>query len=286
MTGLGVRSTGPARDSGVEAVQQLAEDDPALQPGQRGPEAEVRPEAEAHVRIGMAVDPQLAGVGPEHLLVPVGRGVDQEHRIARRHRDAADGGGGRRRPHERDHRRRPAQQLLDGAREQRTIGPQAPPTALDSRPAPPTRPRSGSASSRSPPPAAGSGTSPAPPRSAPPPPPLSGSDPTVASTDTRSSAGARRRSSATPIRYSHISTCSAARSSSDRSDSPGITASDQSKKRGHCDPSTPSSSQITCSGNGMERSCTTSNATPPWICAVSAVAFAPRPPPSAAPSTA
>ena len=78
-------------------------------------------------------------------------------------------------------------------------------------------------------------------------------DPTVASTDTRSSAGARRRSSATPIRYSHISICSSPRSSSERSLSPGITASDHSKKRGHCSPSTPSSSQITCSGNGMDR---------------------------------
>ncbi len=90
-------------------------------------------------------------------------------------------------------------------------------------------------------------------------PPLSGSDPTLARTDTRSSAGAFRRSSATPIRYSHISIWYAARCSSVCSTSPGITASDQSKKRGHCDPSTPSSSQITRSGNGMERSCTTSN---------------------------
>src|SRR5580658_9888443 len=41
-----------------------------------------------------------------------------------------------------------------------------------------------------------------------------------------------------------------------------MTASDQSKKRGHCDPSTPSSSQMTSSGNGMERSCTRSHAAP------------------------
>ncbi len=56
-----------------------------------------------------------------------------------------------------------------------------------------------------------------------------------------------------------------------------MTASDQSKKRGHCDPSTPSSSQMTCSGNGIDRSCTTSKATPPWIGSKSAVAFAVTP---------
>ena len=108
-------------------------------------------------------------------------------------------------------------------------------------------------------------------------PPPPGSDPTVARTETRSSAGACRRSSATPIRYSHISTCSAARCSSVCSVSPGITASDHSKKRGHCEPSTPSSSQITCSGNGMDRSCTTSSAAPDWMAEVSSAAFAVTP---------
>ncbi len=56
-----------------------------------------------------------------------------------------------------------------------------------------------------------------------------------------------------------------------------MTASDQSKKRGHCDPSTPSSSQITCSGNGMESVSTTSNATPLSMREISAVAFAVTP---------
>ena len=104
-----------------------------------------------------------------------------------------------------------------------------------------------------------------------------GETPTLASTDTKSSAGDSRRSSATPIRYSHISICRSPRSSSDRSLSPGITASDHSKKRGHCEPSTPRSSQITCSGNGMDSACTTSIASPLWMGSMSARAFAVTP---------
>ena len=69
--------------------------------------------------------------------------------------------------------------------------------------------------------------------------PFSGSDPTLASTDTRSSAGAARRSSATPTRYPHISACKLRPLLLGSLALPGITASDHSKKRGHCDPSTP-----------------------------------------------
>ena len=58
---------------------------------------------------------------------------------------------------------------------------------------------------------------------------------------------------------------------------PGMAASDHSKKRGHCAPSTPSSSQITCSGKGTESESTTSNATPPWIGSISALALAVTP---------
>ena len=56
-----------------------------------------------------------------------------------------------------------------------------------------------------------------------------------------------------------------------------MTASDHSKKRGHCDPSTPNSSQITCRGNGIESDSTTSNAAPLWIGEISADAFAVTP---------
>ena len=175
---------------GLEPVEQLGEHDPRLEAGQRRPQAEVGPEAEAHVRVGVAVDAQPVGVGAEHLLVPVGRGVDQQHRVALGDRHAPDGGGRGGRAHERDDRRRPAQQLLDGAREERPVGPQRRPLVRGARPGPPGPPEirlrvvslpatsswirnmaSSASLSSSPPPA--------------------GSCPTVASTETRSSAGAR-----------------------------------------------------------------------------------------------
>ena len=121
MTGLGRACHRAGQGQRVEAVEELVQDDPALESGQCRPEAEVRSEAETHVRVGMAVDAQLAGVGPEHLLVPVGRGVDQQDRVAGGHLDATDGGGGRRGAHERDHGGRPAQQLLDGGRDEGPI---------------------------------------------------------------------------------------------------------------------------------------------------------------------
>ena len=79
------------------------------------------------------------------------------------------------------------------------------------------------------------------------------------------------------MRYCHISICRSPRSSSDRSLSPGMTASDHSKNRGHCDPSTPSSSQITRSGKGMDSAGTTSIASPAWIGSSSSRAFAVTP---------
>ncbi len=97
--------------------------------------------------------------------------------------------------------------------------------------------------------------------------------PALASTDTRSLAGSARRSSATPIRYCHISICKSARSSSECSLAPGIAASDHSKKRGHWAPSTPISSQMTCIGSGTESDETMSIASPPWMRSTSALAF-------------
>ena len=179
---------------------------------------------------------------------------------------------GRRRAHERDHRRRPAQQLLHCVRAPEGSARNAA-HCSGSPPAPPGRPKSGSGSSRSRPPAAGSKTSPAPPRSAVPPARIRAGPHRG---EHRDEVVGRRPHGAPPPRRSgssHISSCRAARSSSVRSDSPGITASDHSKKRGHCDPSTPNSSQMTCRGNGMERSCTTSKAAPLWIGSNSARAF-------------
>ena len=95
MTGLAVRSTGPAGSSEAKRSTSSLEHDPGLEPGQGGAEAEVGPESEAHVWIGVAVDAELTGVGPEHLFVTVGRGVHEQHGVTFGNRLTPDGGGGR-----------------------------------------------------------------------------------------------------------------------------------------------------------------------------------------------
>ena len=82
MTGLAVRVDLTGHLDRGEPVEQLTENDPGLDTGQRRPQAEVRSEPEAQVGVGMAVDAELVGVGPEHRLVTVGRGVDQQQGIA------------------------------------------------------------------------------------------------------------------------------------------------------------------------------------------------------------
>ena len=82
------------------------------------------PKPKLDVGIGVSVDAQLTGVGAEDLLVTVGRGVEQQHRVPGVHGLPADGDrlGGR--AQERDHRRGPAQQLLDGPGDERAVRPQ------------------------------------------------------------------------------------------------------------------------------------------------------------------
>ena len=95
MTGLAVRSTAPGELHGFVALDQIPQHDPGLEPGQRRTQAEVGPKTEAHMRVGVTVDAQLAGVGPEHPFVTIGRGVHQQHRITRSHLHSTDGGGRR-----------------------------------------------------------------------------------------------------------------------------------------------------------------------------------------------
>ena len=95
MTGLAVRSTAPAGASDAKRSSSSHSTTRRLEPGQRGPEAEVGPEPEAHVGVGVAIDRELAGVGAEDGLVPVGRRVDEQHRVARGDRLTPDGGGRR-----------------------------------------------------------------------------------------------------------------------------------------------------------------------------------------------
>jgi len=66
------------------------EHDVGLEAGQRGAEAEVGAEPEAQVWVGPAVDAHLAGVLPEDGLVPVGRRVHEQDRVARCDRDRPD----------------------------------------------------------------------------------------------------------------------------------------------------------------------------------------------------
>ena len=205
MTGLGVRSTGPGQ--GQRCRSGRAARPSTTLPSSRAsaaPRQKCGPKPKLTWGLGWRSIRSSAGVGPEDLLVPVGRGVDEQHRVARGDRDAPDGGGGGGGAHERDHRASSSAAAPRRRTGSGTGRPAAPPTGLGSRPAPPDRPRSGCGSSRSPPPAAGSGTWPARPRSAPRrhspdlirrrPAPTRGRPPAPA-----------RRSSATPIRYSHIS---------------------------------------------------------------------------------
>ena len=54
MTGEAVRTTGPATSTDAEPGQQLLQQDPTLEPGQHGPDAEVGTEPEGHVGVGVA----------------------------------------------------------------------------------------------------------------------------------------------------------------------------------------------------------------------------------------
>ena len=72
MTGLGVRSDRAGQGQRVEAIEELRSARRAFESGQRRPEAEVRSESEADVRVGITVETKLARIGPEDLLGPVG----------------------------------------------------------------------------------------------------------------------------------------------------------------------------------------------------------------------
>src|SRR3954471_15577371 len=74
---------GLAQLVGGEALEQLLERDARLEPGQRGPDAEVDAEAEAHVALDVAVDVEVLGV-LEGAFVMVRRAGDEHHaRIGR-----------------------------------------------------------------------------------------------------------------------------------------------------------------------------------------------------------
>ena len=64
-----------------EPAEQLLVDDPDLRPGQVGAEAEVGPEAEPHVGVGIPIDPERLGV-VEYILVPVGGLIEEQDPFA------------------------------------------------------------------------------------------------------------------------------------------------------------------------------------------------------------
>ena len=96
--------------------EQLAEHHGDLAAGEVGAEAEVRPgAAEADVGVGRAAHVERVRVG-EVRRVAVGGAVEQHHLVARPHRLAAEHGVDRERAAHEDHRRGPADDLLDGRR--------------------------------------------------------------------------------------------------------------------------------------------------------------------------
>ena len=108
------RETGPASSMSGTLLGQLLEHHPDLEAGQVGAEAEVGASgAEGHVVVGVPGDVELAGGGPELLLVAVGRWVPEHDLLARGDGLAAEhgvGGGG---AAEEVDRAGPAQDLLD-----------------------------------------------------------------------------------------------------------------------------------------------------------------------------
>ena len=104
------------------ARQQLLHEDPRLEPGQAGPEADVlaEPEGEVH-RVDRSPDVEDRRVLPEDPLVSVGRGVEHAEVVALAHRRPGDdhvlAGGAA----ERVHRRDPAQALLHRAGNERGV---------------------------------------------------------------------------------------------------------------------------------------------------------------------
>src|SRR3546814_3510633 len=72
-----------------EALRELLQRYPHRQPGHVGTEAEVRAEAEGHVRVGVPRQVDLEGL-VEHRLVAVGRWVDECDAVTGPHRPAVD----------------------------------------------------------------------------------------------------------------------------------------------------------------------------------------------------
>ena len=68
-------------------LEHLVERDAALEPGERGAEAEVDAVAEREVLADLAVDVEAVGVGVA-ALVTVGGADEEQHRAARRERSA------------------------------------------------------------------------------------------------------------------------------------------------------------------------------------------------------
>lgn len=96
-----------------EPVQQLVEDRPQLHPCEVAAQAEVRAAAEADLRVGAAGDVEAVGVG-EDVGVEVARAVEQHDLLARRDPLPAELGVAPRGAPERQHRARPAHELVDG----------------------------------------------------------------------------------------------------------------------------------------------------------------------------
>src|SRR5581483_7361897 len=113
-----------------QLLEQLLEQHAQLEAGQAGAQAEVGTEAERHVLVRRAADVERRSVG-EHVLVAVGRRVEEEQLLALRDHLTAElgvghGGAG----HVLDGAD-PPQHLLDGGVEQAAVGDQRlPPLAL------------------------------------------------------------------------------------------------------------------------------------------------------------
>ena len=123
-----------------EAGQRLLERDAAFHAGQRRAEAEVRPDAERDVLLGLALDVELVGVVLDPVVAAGGAGQQQDLR-ARRQRLAVQLDRTRERAALHRRRRLVAQQFLDRRREQRRSRPPSRPAGPDGRPGspPPSR---------------------------------------------------------------------------------------------------------------------------------------------------
>ena len=106
-----------------QALGQLAEENAQLEPREVGSQAEVFPDAEGQMAVGLTIHPEREGLR-EHLLVAIGRGIEEAHRLT-----GADllpsqlevlGG----RAAELDHGRGPAHDLLHRNRDELGIPPQ------------------------------------------------------------------------------------------------------------------------------------------------------------------